>query len=238
MIATVQPLLGVERLSAGYGKKLVLADVSASLAEGDILLVLGHNGAGKTTLLRSIFGLTLPREGAVRHLGVDVTCWPPAEKVRRGIALVPQGHGLFASLSVADNLELGARAARDGADSGRRDAVLDLFPILRERFRQRAGTMSGGQQQMLAIGIALMQTPRILLLDEPSIGLAPNLVDRVMTAIARVNRELGISIIMVEQDVRRSLEIASRAIVLRTGRKIYDGEVGPLRDHVELMKLF
>jgi len=232
-------VLETEGLVAGYGRKRVCHAVSVALAEGERLLMLGHNGAGKTTLLRAIFGLNRPMAGRVRHDGRDITGARPAENVGRGLAFVPQGHGVFRTLTVASNLELGAFVVSDaGLVAERREKVFELFPILAERQSQIAGTLSGGQQQMLAIGMALMHEPRVLLLDEPSIGLAPNLVERVMQAVVRINEQLGVSILIVEQNVQLSLPIAHRAVVLKTGELVYDGDPEPLNDHVRLMQLF
>jgi branched-chain amino acid transport system ATP-binding protein len=226
-------------IAAGYGKKEVVRGVDLAVREREVLLVLGHNGAGKTSLMRTLFGLLPPRAGRVRFAGRDITGRRPAENVADGLAFIPQGHGIFASLSVRDNLDLGAFALRERAKLGERlDTVFALFPMLAERRSQIGGTLSGGQQQMLAIGMALMHAPRLIILDEPSIGLAPNLVDKVMQAIREVNRRFGTTIVMVEQNVRYSLPIADRVAVLKTGLKIYDGPPDPLHDRVELMKLF
>lgn len=232
-------ILEVSGLAAGYGRKRVIHDIGLHLAAGEIVLVLGHNGAGKTTLLRTIFGLETPMAGRVSYRGREIAGRPPAANVADGLAFVPQGHGVFRTLSVQDNLDLGGYVERDRARLGqRRETVYALFPILRERRRQIAGTMSGGQQQMLAIGMALIHGPKVILLDEPSIGLAPNLVERVMAAVATVNRELGVAIIIVEQNVALSLPLAHRVVVIKTGGVVYDGDPAPLHDHVTLMKLF
>jgi branched-chain amino acid transport system ATP-binding protein len=232
-------MLEATAIAAGYGKKEVVRGVDLAVAEREVLLVLGHNGAGKTSLMRALFGLLPPSAGRVRFAGRDITGRRPAENVADGLAFIPQGHGIFASLSVRDNLDLGAFALRERAKLGERlDTVFALFPMLAERRSQIGGTLSGGQQQMLAIGMALMHAPRLIILDEPSIGLAPNLVDKVMQAIREVNRRFGTTIVMVEQNVRYSLPIADRVTVLKTGLKIYDGPPGPLHDRVELMKLF
>jgi branched-chain amino acid transport system ATP-binding protein len=232
-------VLSARGLVAGYGRKRVVHGVDLDLGEGEVLLMLGHNGAGKTTLVRSLFGLNRPMAGRVSYRGRDVTGRKPAANVSEGLAYVPQGHGVFRTLSVADNLELGGFVEPDGAKlRSRRDTVFELFPILRERATQIAGTLSGGQQQMLAIGMALMHEPRVLLLDEPSIGLAPNLVERVMQAVVEINRSMGVSILIVEQNVQQSLPIAQRVLVLKTGALVYQGPPDPLYDHVELMKLF
>ncbi len=234
-----EAILETKGLAAGYGKKRAVFGVDLSLAKGEKLLILGHNGAGKTTLLRAIFGLIEPMAGSVMLEGRDITGRTPAANVADGVAFVPQGHGIFKSLTVRDNLELGAFAENDkGKLPERLETVHDLFPILKERASQVAGTFSGGQQQMLAIGMALMHGPRVLILDEPSIGLAPNLVERVMEAIATINEKLGASILMVEQNVQLSLPLADRVMVIKTGVTVYEGSPEPLRDHVELMKLF
>ncbi|MBM3556030.1 MAG: ABC transporter ATP-binding protein [Alphaproteobacteria bacterium] len=233
------PVLAAQGLGAGYGRKAVLRGIDLELGEREVLLILGHNGAGKTTLVRSLFGLVPVKAGKILHRGVEVTGRSPADHVRAGIAFVPQGHGVFPTLTVSSNLDLGAFSMDDpsGVDKARAE-VLSLFPILAERRDQLAGTLSGGQQQMLAIGMALMHRPEILILDEPSIGLAPNLVGKVMEAIQDINRRLGVTILMVEQNVKYGLPIANRVIVLKTGAKVYDGAPAPLADHVELVKYF
>ena len=231
--------LAARALVAGYGKKHVVNGVDLEVDAGRILLVLGHNGAGKTTLARALFGLLKVAAGAVLLGGRDITGRTPARNVADGFAFVPQGHGVFRTLSVEANLELGGFVERERARlAERRQLVFELFPILAERRAQLAGTLSGGQQQMLAIGIALMHAPRLILLDEPSIGLAPNLVEKVMQSVVQINRTLGATILMIEQNVKASLPIAHRVAVLKTGRKIYDGPPGPLADHVRLMELF
>lgn len=233
------PLLAADGVAAGYGKKEIVRGVDLAVAEREVLLVLGHNGAGKTTFMRALFGLIDPRQGRVHFAGRDITGRSPAENVADGLAFIPQGHGIFPTLSVRDNLELGAFALKErGRLTERLDTVFALFPLLAERRAQTGGTLSGGQQQMLAIGMALMHAPRLMILDEPSIGLAPNLVDKVMQAIRTINQRFGTTILMVEQNVRYSLPIADRVAVLKTGLKIYDGSPEPLHDRVELMKLF
>jgi branched-chain amino acid transport system ATP-binding protein len=232
-------VLRVSGIKAGYGKKLAVHGVDLTLGDREILLVLGHNGAGKTTLMRAIFGLLTPAAGRVLYRGDDITGRSPAANVAAGLAFVPQGHGVFPTLSVRDNLELGAFVVDDKARIQRQlDVVYALFPILKERSRQLAGTLSGGQQQMLALGMALMHEPQVLLLDEPSIGLAPALVDTVMRSIREINQNFGTAILMVEQNVSHSLGVADRCVVIKTGGKVYDGPPGPLADHVELMKYF
>lgn len=232
-------LLAAAGIVAGYGKKEIVRGVDLAVAEGEVLLLLGHNGAGKTTLMRALFGLLPPRAGRVGFAERDITGRNPADNVADGLAFIPQGHGIFPTLSVRDNLGLGAFALREPHTLGERlDTVFALFPVLAERRSQIGGTLSGGQQQMLAIAMALMHAPRLVILDEPSIGLAPNLVDKVMQAVREVNRRFGTTILMVEQNLRYSLPIADRVVVLKTGLKIYDGPPEPLHDRVALMKLF
>ena len=232
-------LLDVSGLVAGYGKKTVVAGVDLAVHRGEIVTVLGHNGAGKTTLLRAIFGLIAARTGCVTFDGRDITGRPPSANIADGVALVPQGHGIFRSLSVRQNLELGGYVVTDRAVMAERlERVLGLFPILRERSGQIGGTMSGGQQQMLAIGMALMSGPRLLILDEPSIGLAPLLVERVMDSIREINRSTDTTILLVEQNLKHGLAVASRAVVLNRGRKVFDGQPGELQDQERLIRLF
>ncbi|WP_366554215.1 ABC transporter ATP-binding protein [Aquibaculum sediminis] len=232
-------ILEARDLCAGYGKKQIVNGVSLTLNKGEVLLILGHNGAGKTTFVRALFGLMTPMSGQVFYEGTEITGRKPAANVANGIAFVPQGHGIFRSLSVRDNLELGGFVEPDKSVLPQRlEQINGLFPILKERASQTAGTLSGGQQQMLAIGMALMHEPRVLILDEPSIGLAPNLVERVMSSITEINQRFGTSILIIEQNVPLSLPIAHRAAVIKTGEVVYEGAPEPLQDHVKLMQLF
>lgn len=232
-------ILEVSELCSGYGKKQVVRSVDFAAETSKILLVLGHNGAGKTTLMRSIFGLMKPTGGRVIFEGRDIAGRNPAENVASGIAFIPQGHGIFRTLSVQHNLDLGALRLKDKSRTPDiLDKIFSLFPILKARVKQTAGTLSGGQQQMLAIGIALMHEPRLIILDEPSIGLAPALVDRVMASIAEINRAFGATIVMVEQNLHYSLRMADKVIILNSGRKVYDGDADPLHDRLELLKWF
>lgn len=234
-----EPILEVKGLVAGYGKKRAVHGVDLTLNKGETLLVLGHNGAGKTTLMQSVFGLNPPMAGQVFYEGRAVTARNPALNVADGLAFVPQGHAIFSSLTVRDNLELGAFVETDRSRIQRcLDDVFSMFPILKEREKQIAGTFSGGQKQMLAIGMALMHGPRVLILDEPSIGLAPNLVDRVMKSVEEIKRRFDASIIIVEQNVKYSLPVADRVVVLKTGGVIYEGDPEPLMDHQKLIELF
>jgi branched-chain amino acid transport system ATP-binding protein len=222
-------LLEVDGLEAGYGKKTVLHEVSLRVEEGEVVALLGHNGAGKSTTLKTILGLLRARSGLVRFAGLAWANGDPAENVRRGIALVPQGRGCFPDLTVQENLALGAytHGVRQGVLE-RMDAVLELFPALAERRAQRAGSMSGGQQQMVAVGTALMQQPRLMMMDEPSIGLAPVLVQRVLEAAAQINQRFGTAILLVEQNVKTALAMAQRAYVMRSGRIVLEKSAADL----------
>lgn len=216
-------LLEVEGLEAGYGKKTVLQGVSFRVDEGEVVALLGHNGAGKSTTLKTILGLLPARSGQVRFGGQMWANGDPAENVRRGIALVPQGRGVFPDLTVVENLALGAYTQADrGGINRRMNEILELFPILAERRDQLVGTMSGGQQQMVAVGTALMQRPRLMMMDEPSIGLAPVLVQRVLETAVEINRRFGTAIVLVEQNIKTALGMARRAYVMKSGRIVLE----------------
>jgi branched-chain amino acid transport system ATP-binding protein len=212
-------LLEVHGLEAFYGARRVLHGLDLSVAEGAVAALLGANGAGKTTLLRAISGL-IHRRGTVRFGGEDITAWPAHRIARAGIAHVPEGRGTFVELSVEENLRLGAISRRGGASAEALERVLGYFPRLRERWRQQAGTLSGGEQQMLAIARALLLRPRLMLLDEPSFGLAPRLVSELFAILARINAEEGVALLLVEQNADRALELASHAYLLETGRVV------------------
>lgn len=217
-------LLSVEGLAVAYGDSRVLWDVGFDMAEGEIVALVGANGAGKTTLLRALTGLIPVRGGKMRFAGADLGPLKPYERARRGIAMVPEGRRLFAGLTVRQNLKLGAtaRPSREGEDDDLA-FVFKLFPELERLEGRLAGLMSGGEQQMCAIGRALMARPSLLLIDEMSLGLAPVIVDRIADAVRQVNRERGITVLLVEQDVGLALEIATRGYVLDTGRITIDG---------------
>ncbi len=224
-MSLVAPVLDVEDLHTYYGDSHVLHGVSLSVRAGEVVTILGRNGMGKTTLIRSIIGFTPARRGAVRFLGQDVTGWPPFRAVERGMGLVPQGRRVFPSLTVRENLEVAARG-----DGWSVDRVFALFPRLAERARNRAGRLSGGEQQMLAIGRALMTNPVLLLMDEPTEGLAPLLVREVGRVIAELKRE-GLSILLVEQNLPLALSVADRAHVLSRGEIVYSGTAKELSDN-------
>ncbi len=221
------PILRLEHVSAAYKGLKALQGVSLDVAPGEIVAVVGANGAGKSTLLRAIAG-QVATEGAITFAGQSLARVPPHQITRLGVGLVPEGRRLFPRLSVEDNLRRGAYARRGEPDRFKPlDLVFSLFPRLQERLAQRAETLSGGEQQMLAIGRALMTGPRLLMLDEPSQGIAPRLVDDILAAVARI-RDLGMTILLVEQRLAESLALADRAYVLQTGRIVMSGRAAEI----------
>jgi branched-chain amino acid transport system ATP-binding protein len=225
-----EPLLTIEGLAAGYGDVRVLWDISLTVAAGEITCIVGSNGAGKTTLLRTISGLVPASSGRIRFAGEDVTASTPDRILARGIAHVPESRRLFRGLNVRDNLLLGAYLRRDAAEIAKDlDYVFSLFPILRERQRQDATTLSGGEQQMCAIGRGIMSRPKLLMIDELSLGLAPRLVERLGEALLEINRT-GITILLVEQDVMTAFEIARHGLIIETGRVALRGTTAMLAD--------
>ena len=227
-------MLQVHNLTAGYGPLTVLSGVSLSLADGARLGIFGHNGAGKTTLLRCIVGAVRPRAGKVDLDGADTGVATIAENVRRGIAFVPQGHNVFPNLSVEQNLGIAGLLF----DPAFVTEVYALFPVLAERRQQRAGSMSGGEQQMLALGMALMTRPKWLLLDEPSTGLAPVIVRNVMRRLGEINERMGIGLIVVEQNVPATLKMVEQTMILRSGRIVFQGSAQELSGNTDLWKWF
>jgi branched-chain amino acid transport system ATP-binding protein len=225
-------LLEVDGIDVAYGDVQVIWDVSFSVEERETVALLGANGAGKTTILETICGPLTPQAGEVRFEGESVGQLDQAAVVPKGIAHVPEGREIFTDSTVEENLELGAYVDRDGMDE-RFERVYDIFPRLEERTSQRAGTLSGGEQQMLAIGRGLMSDPTLLLLDEASLGLAPVLVDDVFDAIASIN-EAGTTVLLVEQDVRNALRVADRGYVLESGRVSLSGDAAELADEEQL----
>ncbi|MGQ9568122.1 MAG: ABC transporter ATP-binding protein [Anaerolineae bacterium] len=216
-------MLQVSRLRAGYGEINVLWDVDLHVEPGEVVALVGSNGAGKTTLLMTLAGLLKARQGSIVFLGEDITALSAPERVRRGLALVPEGRQLFQGLTVEENLKLGAYARRDGKEVRESlERVYALFPELAERRRQLAGTLSGGEQQMCAIGRGLMSAPKLLLIDELSLGLAPVVVDRLKGTIADI-RKAGVTVLVVEQDVQTAFEISNRGYVLETGHIVREG---------------
>ena len=224
------PLLTLEGVHTHIGAYHILHGVDLAVPQGELTLLLGRNGAGKTTTLRAVSGLLRPRAGAVRFAGEDITGLAPHAIVARGLCHVPEGRMIFANLTVAENLAMGAYLSNDSArDERNREFVFATFPRLKERLTQTAGTLSGGEQQMLAIGRALMGNPRFLMLDEPSLGIAPRLISTIFEKIVEINRSHGITILLVEQNANLALEVSSRAYVLETGRIAMQGESRTLR---------
>jgi branched-chain amino acid transport system ATP-binding protein len=231
-------LLEVSDIRARYGAIEALKGVSLTVEEGEVVTLIGSNGAGKSTTLRSISGLTPASAGTVTFDGEDITRVPAHEIVVRGIALSPEGRHCFPRMTVRENLELGAHRRAKGPEIGQDlDRVFELFPRLQERERQKAGTMSGGEQQMLAIGRALMARPKLLMLDEPSMGIAPILVERIYETIGEINKS-GVAILLVEQNANYALDISKRGYVLETGRVVLLGESAKLRDDPEVQKAY
>ena len=224
------PLLEIENMHSYYGHIHALQGISLTVEEGEVVTLIGSNGAGKTTTLRSIHGILPPREGKIVFDGEEIQGTPAHDMIGKGIAQSPEGRRIFFRMTVLENLEMGAYHRNDA--SGIRedmDRVFDLFPRLKERTRQEAGTMSGGEQQMLAIGRALMSRPRLLLLDEPSMGLAPVLVERIFEIIREINKQ-GTTILLVEQNANIALEIATRGYVLETGTIVNSAPAAELRE--------
>jgi branched-chain amino acid transport system ATP-binding protein len=237
-VATTEPLLRVEDISTYYGSIQALKGISIEVHQGEIVTLIGANGAGKSTTLRSINGLNHPRRGKISFGGKDITHLPAHEVVRLGIAQSPEGRKLFPRMSVTENLEMGAFQRRD--KSGMKedmDRVFELFPRLAERRTQKAGTMSGGEQQMCAIGRALMARPTLLMLDEPSMGLAPIFVQRIFETIVEVNKQ-GTSILLVEQNALMALDVANRGYVLETGHVALADDAKALAKNPEVRKTY
>ncbi|WP_201525161.1 ABC transporter ATP-binding protein [Bordetella pseudohinzii] len=232
-------MLEVENLSVAYGGVQAVRDLSLRVKAGEITALLGANGAGKSSTLMAIVGAVRPKTGRVRFEGRDITGTPPQHLGSQGIALIPEGARVFARQSVAQNLRLGAYTVRDEAVFAERlERVYRLFPRLKEREAQLAGTMSGGERQMLAIGRALMSGPRLLLIDEPSLGLSPLLVEQVFDALAALNRDDGLSVLLVEQNMNQALEVASRAYVMQSGRVALEGGAAELAASDEVRQAY
>ncbi|MFM7262666.1 MAG: ABC transporter ATP-binding protein [Acidimicrobiales bacterium] len=225
-------LLEVNDLHVFYGRIEAIKGVSFSVGEGEIVTLIGANGAGKTTTLRTLSGVRSVAQGSVSYDGRDITSLAPHERVQAGICQSPEGRGIFPGMTVLENLEMGAytRVGKDAHTEAELDHVFDLFPRLKERVSQLGGTLSGGEQQMLAIGRALMSRPRLLLLDEPSMGLAPMLIAQIFEIIKQINAE-GVSVLLVEQNATQALRTAHRAYVLETGYVVKEGSGAALLDY-------
>ena len=234
---TAAPLLEIRKLYAGYGDIDVLRGIDLEVATGEIVTVLGSNGVGKSTLNRTISGIVRARTGAIRFDGVQIEREKPARIVARGLIHVPEGRRIFPNLSVRENLDLGSYRRAAGRRAANRDRVYAIFPRLFERRGQRAGTLSGGEQQMLAIGRGLMAEPRLLILDEPSLGLSPILVEELFALIARIHAE-GVAVLLVEQNVVQSLEIAQRAYILAEGQCVMSGRSADIAADPQLKRAY
>ena len=231
-------LLEVTDIHTFYGNIEALKGVTVEVEEGECVTLIGSNGAGKSTTLRSISGLTPPRQGSIRFNGREITETPPQDIVSMGVAQSPEGRHVFPRMTVHENLLLGAYLRSDQSEiSSDLDRVFELFPRLKERERQKGGTMSGGEQQMLAIGRALMARPTLLLLDEPSMGIAPILVERIYETIAEINRQ-GTTILLVEQNANFALDVSARAYVLETGKVALHDKSAALRENPEVQRAY
>ena len=228
-------MLSVKNLEVCYGAISALLDVSFTIEQGRIVTLIGGNGAGKTTTLRTISGLLRAKQGSVTFKGEDISKLPPHQIVARGLCHVPEGRMVFSNLTVDENLAMGAYLKTDKAKiAANREYVFSIFPRLKERLTQAAGTLSGGEQQMLAIGRALMGEPQLLMLDEPSLGIAPKLISTIFEKIVEINKSHGITILLVEQNANLALEVSHEAYVLETGRVVMQGLSAQLRANPEL----
>jgi branched-chain amino acid transport system ATP-binding protein len=231
-------LLEVRHLSVSYGGVRAVSDVSFSVGDGQVVTIIGANGAGKSTIMNTISGLVRPSQGEILFRGEEIHALAPHEIVRKGIVHVPEGRGIFGNLTVMENLEVAAVTRPDKRAWGKDlKHVFELFPRLRERLRQRAGTLSGGEQQMLAVARGLVTGGRILLLDEPSMGLAPGLVEEIYEVIRRINRE-GTTILLVEQNAFKAMLVANEAYVLETGSIVLRGPASELRDNPKVKEAY
>jgi branched-chain amino acid transport system ATP-binding protein len=232
-------MLKLENLDVYYGAIHALRGVTVTVNEGEIVTLIGANGAGKSTLLRTASGMVRPKGGVVTFLGENITKTPIGTIVSRGLVHCPEGRRIFANMSVKENLELGAYLRKDKAGiASDYDYALNLFPRLRERLTQNAGTLSGGEQQMLAIGRALMSKPKLLMMDEPSLGLAPVIVQDIFRIITTINQEHKVSVLLVEQNANKALAVAHRGYVLETGRITLEGPASELRTNPEVKKAY
>lgn len=235
-MTTRPPLLELEDVDTFYGPVHILTRVSLTVAHGELVALLGGNACGKSTTLKTCLGLVRPRSGRVLLNGVDVTDRPASERIRAGVAVVPENRRLFAPMTVLENLRIGAHVLGD-AQPEDMDRVMTLFPLLAERRNQLAGTLSGGEQQMVAVGRALMSRPKLLLMDEPSMGLSPRLVENSFEMISTLHQQ-GVSMLVVEQNANMALSVADRGYVLQTGRIVLSGPAAELASHDELRRAY
>jgi branched-chain amino acid transport system ATP-binding protein len=231
------PVLEVEEIHTFYGSIEALKGISLTVNEGEIVTLIGSNGAGKSTTLRSISGLNAPKLGTIKFRGQEINGLPGYQIAELGIAQAPEGRRVFSRMTVLENLEMGAFTRNDTNIRDDIDRVYELFPRLKEREKQKAGTMSGGEQQMLAIGRALMANPKLLLLDEPSLGLAPVIVDKIYEIIREINQR-GVTILLVEQNANYALDVSKRGYVLETGKVALSNDSDALRNDPEVMKAY
>jgi branched-chain amino acid transport system ATP-binding protein len=232
-------MLVVENLYAGYGRKQVVFDVSLRVAPGEVVALFGHNGSGKSTTIRTVHGMLQPQSGSVRFLGKDVAGHSTRQNVRAGMAMIPSERFVFPDLTVLDNLLLGGANEPDPARRAQRmDQVFGLFPILKERSAQLAGTLSGGQQRMVSLGLLLIAGPKLLMLDEPSLGLAPAIVEQIFYAVRDLAKQEGLGVLLLEQNVVQALKIIDRAYVMRSGRVILEETIEQMNARDSYWDLF
>lgn len=230
-------LLEVRNVTAGYGDTEILRDVSMHVDEGEMVTIIGPNGAGKSTVMKTVFGLLHPREGSVHFAGEDISRLQPYQIVERGMCYVPQVSNIFTDLTVSENLEMGAFLAKKSEIEARKEAIYAYFPRLKERRNQRAGKMSGGERQMVAMGSALMLNPRLVLMDEPSAGLSPKMVGVIFEQIEKINKA-GPAVLIVEQNAQLSLRMSDRGYVLASGRNRFEGTGEGLLNDPEVGRLY
>lgn len=232
-------MLEVKNLEAGYGRMPAIEDVSFEVEKGQIVAILGSNGSGKTTTLKTVLGVVKATKGSVTYKGENLLGVPTHMMVQKGIAMVPEGRHLFPKLSILDNLMMGAYTVKDKAKIEETlNTIYNIFPILKERSSQLAGTMSGGEQQMVAIGRALMSNPEVLILDEPSLGIMPKLVDEIFEFIKKINKEMGVTIIIIEQNAEKTLAMADYAYVINEGVTAMSGSAAELMANDEVQKVY
>ena len=232
------PLLKVDEITCGYGDMQVLIDVSIEVKRGEIVSIIGPNGAGKSTVMKAVFGLLHPWTGKIAFDGIDISSHEPYQIVETGMCYVPQVANVFTELTVDENLDMGAFVRSDDQVGQRKEQIFELFPRLHERRRQKAGKMSGGERQMVAMGSALMLDPKLILLDEPSAGLAPKMVDHIFERIVHVNRQFNVAVMMVEQNAKQSLQMAHRGYVMASGENRVEGTGEELLNDPDVARLY